>query len=1030
MNLTEISIKRPSLIVVIFTVLSILGAISYSTLGYELIPKFSAPIITVSTIYPGASPGEIENTVSKKVEDAVSSLENIKRMSTISQENASFVVIELAAGADVDAAIRDCQRKLNLIVPTLPTGCKTPAVNKIGSADFPVMQLGISSKLEPTEFFQLVKDDIKPQLASCKGVADVNIIGGEERAVRVNVNQDKLEFLHVSLLQVVQAIGNANMDFPTGKVKSDEEQIRVRLAGKFSNIEDLKELVVAQFPNGTSVKLHQVADVTDAKKDPTTINRINGITSVGVGILKQSDANGVEVSSIVTKRVEELNKRYESKGVKITISQDASDFTIKAADAVKHDLLYAIILVALVIVVFLHSLKDSFIVMLAIPTSFIATFIGFYIFDFTLNLMTMLGLTLVVGILVDDSIVVLENIHRHLAMGKNPRQAAADGRTEIGFTAISITLVDVVVFLPLALSNAGIISSILRQFSWVIVISTLLSLFVSFTITPLLASRISKLQHLTKETAWGRVNLWLEEQITNLIENYVGVLAWCLNHKVITMIVVGLLFIGSFALPAMGLIGSEFVNRGDRGECILYVELDKTATLENTNRLSQRAEKLLQAMPEVSMVFANVGGSSSMNVGSSGQYKSEISVKLVPKNQRNISTEDWVLKARKILQQEIVGAKITGAPVNFMGGADQPPIQLIIMGENYDSLMYYANNLKKRVSAVKGMNDVKLSVEEGIPEVKIEMDKEKLASFGLNVAMVGGTLQTAFAGNDASKYRQGTTEYDIVVMLDGFNRKNVNDVKDISFMNQMGQTVKLSQFASITPSSGSSQLQRSDRRSSVTLEAQLLGIEPGTGATKVKEVLKDMKLPPSINTVFIGAVADQENSFGTIGIAFLVSILFVYLIMVALYDSYIYPLVVLFSIPVALIGALLALALTKNNFSIFTLLGMVTMNGLVAKNAILIVDFANKLKKDGHNTYDALIEAGRERLRPILMTTFAMILGMLPIALSKDAGSEWKNGLAWALIGGLTSSMLLTIIVVPIMYTIVDKIKAKTGFKD
>lgn len=1027
MSLTEIAIKRPSIIVVIFSVLGLFGLISYSALRYELIPSFNAPVVIVTTIYPGASPSEVENSVSKKLEDAVSSLENVKRLNTQSFESLSAITIELANGTDVDASMREAQRKINQVQPLLPATCKTPVISKFSSSDFPVMQLGAFSKLSPSDFFQMIKDDLKPQLAAIKGVAEITIIGGEERAVRVNIDQKALAFRRVSLLQVTQAINNANLDFPTGKIKSEDEQVRVRLAGKFSSLEDLQQLIVAQFPDGSVVKLQDVASVVEDKKDITTINRINGKTSVGILIQKQRDANSVEVCQKVAAKITELEKRYEAQGLKFSIASDSSEFILKATDAVKHDMVLAIFLVALVILVFLHSLKDSFIVMLAIPASFISTFIAFYLFDFSLNLMTLLGLTLVVGILVDDSIVVLENIHRHLKMGKNKQQAALDGRNEIGFTALAITLVDVIVFLPIALSNAGVITAILRQFSWVIVVSTLLSLFVSFTVTPLLASRMSEVQELSKKTVWGRIHRWIELQIQQFINGYTDVVRWSLRRKWLVLSAVFVLFIASFGLVVGGFIGSEFVTNGDQGQGIVRVELDKTATLEMTNKFSQKAEEIIAKHPEVVNVFASVGGSSNtFEAGSASQYKSEITVKLVPFQERSLSTNDFLAKVKTELIESLPGAKITTAGMFIGGGADQAPIQMVITGENPDTVLAVAEAVKDLTKKIPGASDVKLSVESGVPEVKIEMDKEKLAYFGLNVALVGGTLQTAFAGNDQSKFRKGTTEYDILVMLDGFDRKSVKDVEQLSFVNPQGQNIMLSQFATVTPATGSTGLQRSDRRTSVTLQSNVSGRDVGSVSADLDKAIAAAKFNPNVKMAYIGDVEEQKNAGMSMLLAFGISIVLVYLLLVALYDNYVHPIVVLFAIPVAIIGALLALALTKSMLSFFTMLGIVAMNGLVSKNSILIVDFINKLRKeDGYGLDAAIIEAVRERLRPILMTTLAMVLGMLPVALAKGAGAEWKNGLAWALIGGLTSSMLLTVIVVPAVYQIVERFRIR-----
>ncbi len=1022
MSITELAIKRPSLIVVIFTVLGILGFISYKQLGYELLPKFSPPVISVTTVYPGASPGEVENSVTKKIEDGISSLENISTVKSYSQENLSIVVIELNQSANVDIALQDAQRKVNGIMQKLPEQANTPVLGKFSIDELPVIRMGVSSNMPATEFYQLVKDRIKPTLAKLQGVADIMLVGGEEREIRINLDAQKLAAYHLSLLQVNQAIATANLDFPTGRVKNNEEQVTIRLAGKFQSLDELKNLVVStNAQTGSPVKLQDVAEVIDAQKDIKNINRINGQTAIGIMVQKQTDANAVAVSELVRKEIAQIEKDYPEANLTFTIAQDSSEFTIAAADAVTHDLMIAVILVALVMLFFLHSLRNSFIVMLAIPASLISTFIAMYLFGFSLNLMTLLALSLVVGILVDDSIVVLENIYRHMEMGKDRRTAALDGRNEIGFTALSITLVDVVVFLPITLVN-GLVADLLRQFSLVVVVSTMLSLFVSFTITPLLASRFSKLEHLTKDTLFGRIGLAFESLINSMTNSYRTMLVWSLHNKAIVIVSTIVLFFGSFALPAIGLIGSEFVSAGDRGEFIITLELDKSQPLEKTNLVSQQAEKLMLGMPEVKKVFANVGGTSSNMGGQASENKAELTVILVPKEERTLATDEVARDIRMQLSK-MPGVKVRDQKISIMGGADQAPIMYTVNGAELDSVMQAAYTLKEIMRNTAGTADVKLSVEDGSPEISIQVDKEKMTNLGLSLSSIGATMQTAFTGNDDSKFRDNGTEYDIRVMLDAFDRHDVEDVRNLSFINNRGEVVQLSQFAEITRSTGPSRLERRDRTASVTLSSQAVGRAAGTINGEIDAAIAQADIPGGVSIMIDGMGKSQGEAFGSLGLAFLASIIFVYLIMVALYNSYVYPFVVLFSIPVAVVGALLALALTKSTMSIFSILGIIMLVGLVAKNAILIVDFTNQLKAEGKKTYEALVEAGVARLRPILMTTIAMVIGLLPIALASGAGAEWKNGLAWALIGGLTSSMLLTLVVVPVVYYIVDKIK-------
>jgi HAE1 family hydrophobic/amphiphilic exporter-1 len=1019
MTLTELSVKRPSLLVVIFSVLTFLGVLSYNMLGYELMPKFSQPVITVSTIYPGASPKEVETNVSKKLEEALASMENISNIRCISQESYSLLIVELLAHANTNDALLDAQRKINKIVSDLPADAKTPTLSKLAFDEFPIIRAGVTAEMSSTELFDIVKQRIVPALSKLEGVGQVDLVGGDEREIRVNVDKKKLEAYNLSILQVTRAIQTSNLDFPTGKVKNDENQNLIRLAGKFKNLEDLKNVIVVTDRNGSPVYLKNVAEIQDTQKETSKITRIDGKNSIGLLLRKQSDANAVKVKELVSKEIKELEKRYTSVKLKFAIAQDTTEFTLKAAHAVMEDLMIAVILVAAVMLLFLHSIRNAFIVMLAIPASLVSTFIAMYVLGFTLNLMTLLALSLVVGILVDDSIVVLENIYRHLEMGKTPLEASLDGRAEIGFSALSITLVDVVVFLPIALVS-GLISNILRQFSLVVVVATLMSLFVSFTVTPLLASRFSKLEHITGKNIFGKFILWFERQIDGLTNYYIKVLKWALKHKLITLTITLILFFSSFLLVRFGFIGGEFVSQGDRGEFILQIELPKDATIEQTNQITQKVEKILFKNQYVTNIFTTVGATSEIIGASATSYIAELNVKLVDKNKRPLPADLLGYQIRNQLMKDIPGVKFKASPLSFLGTANQAPVQYILNGPNVDTLFKYGEILVEKAKKLKGTADVQLSAETGNPEINVEIDKKRMAELGLSMDIIGATMQNAFSGNDKNKYEEGEFTYDINIKLDDFDRKNLDDITQISFVNNLGQIIKLNQFAKIIATTGPTKLERKSRMSSLTFQTQALGRPAGTLGQEVEDIIKTMNLPKEMSYTKEGDIKRQAEAMGGLGFALITSILFVYLIMVALYDSYVYPFVVLFSIPVAIIGALLALAMTMNNLSIFSMLGMVMMIGLVAKNAILLVDFANQAKKEGMNTFDALIEAGKVRLRPILMTTIAMVIGMLPIALAKGSGAEWKNGLAWALIGGLSSSMLLTLLVVPVMYMIVD----------
>lgn len=1031
MKITEVSIKRPTIVVVVFTILTLLGVMSYKSLNYELLPKFSSPIVTIATIYPGASPNEVESSVTKKIEDAIASMEKIKKITSKSSESLSVITVELNNDANVDIALQDAQRKVNAILADLPGDAKPPSLNKFSLDDLPIMTLSATAKMDDKQFYDLVDKKLQPLLSRLPGVAQVSLIGGQEREIQVNVDPKKLQAFNLSILQLRQLITNANLDFPTGKVKTANEQILIRLAGKYKNVDQLRNLVLKTTENGTQVRLIDVADVQDAQKDADRIARVDGVSSIALQVQKQTDANAVTVSEEMKKTITQIEKDYAANNLKILVANDSSDFTLESADSVIHDLILAVALVAVVMLLFLHSVRSAIFVMISIPASLIATFIGMKLMGFSLNLMSLLGLSLVVGILVDDAIVVLENIYRHMEMGKNRVRAAFDGVKEIGFTVTSITLVIVVVFLPISLTNE-LVSKILREFCVVVMISTMLSLLSSFMIVPLLSSRFGKLEHITGKNWFEKFILWFEAQLSKFTNWMTAILRWALAHKAITLIVaIGLLF-ASFMLLGKGYIGGEFIPKGDRGQFIVMLEMPKDASVDQTNLATRTAEKYLNKKPEITRLITTVGQTSEDGFGNSQStaYKSEITVMLVDQEKRADASDIYAAKIKKELKNILPGVKVKTTAVSIMGTAERAPVELIVMGTELDSVMNYAKRAMDTLKTISGATEVKLSVEDGNPEINVQVDRDKMAALGLTLDAVGGTMQTAFSGtadDSKVKFRQGDYEYDINIRFDDFSRKNLGDVSNIQFINDKGQLIKLSQFAAVTEGSGPSHLERRDKNTSVSVQAQVMGRPSGTVTQEFTEKLAKMGKPTGISYLFGGDAENQGDSFGTLGAALLISIVLVYLIMVALYDNYIYPFVVLFSIPLAIIGALLALALTNNTLNIFTILGIIMLIGLVAKNAIILVDFTNQMKEEGQSTYQALIHANNARLRPILMTTIAMVIGMLPIALATGGVGAIKNGLAWAIIGGLISSMFLTLIVVPVVYMVVDKVMAKFG---
>jgi HAE1 family hydrophobic/amphiphilic exporter-1 len=1035
MNITEISIKRPSLIIVLFSVFALLGIIGYKNLSYELMPDFNQPVVVIRTVYPGAEPNEVETSVSRKIEDALSNLEGVDYLVTKSLPNASIIIANLKYGTDLDKTMQDAQRYIDNIRKDLPKDILSPVMSKVSPNDLPIMSVSATSNLKPTDFYQKMKDDYLPQIQQLKGVAEITILGGEEREIQIKVDKEKLKLYKLSLYQVVEAVNRSGIDLPAGKLQTETENNSVRLVGKFNTINDIQNVQVAMpFPN-SPVYVKDVAEVVDGIKEITSYSRYNSKNGIGLMIKKQGDANAVDVSKLIREKFQTIEKQNANAAIKFVVTDDSTDNTIAAVNSVVFDLILAVILVSLVMLLFLRSFRNALIVLVAIPTSLITAFAVMWLLGYTLNLMTLLAMSLIIGILVDDATVVLENIQRHLDMGKEKRTAAMDGRMEIGFSALSITLVDVVVFLPILFLQV-FVADMLKQFSVVVITSTLTSLLVGFTLTPWLASRIGKKEDLQPTNFFNRFLLWFEHQLDKFISWYGKTLIWVLNHKLIFTAFVLLLFVGTAVMMKQGIIGKELISTGDQGKFRLALEFDKSTSIQQNNLVSEKIENYILKQPEVSTVFSNVGGPStgigSLGVGSAN--KSEFTVQLRIKNDelrnagiKKIPTEQFMRKLRDDLQKEYSGINFSMIALGLIPRS--APIEITLSGSDLNQVMQTGNDLKSVIEKIPGADNVRLSVEAGSPEFKVIPDKDKMQRLGLNTAYVGMNLRTAFSGNDDASLTEKGTEYPVRIWLDKFSRKNEDDVKQLNIVNPMGVPIEIAQFATIERDNSPSLLERKDRQPAVTLTSDALGRPSGTVADDVVAYLKNNPLPDGISMTWGSDIKRQNDSFGALGSVLLISFLLIYLIMVALYDSYIYPFVALFAIPVAAIGAFLALNLSLSNLSLFALLGLIMLMGLVTKNSILIVDFTNQLKAEGKHYKEALITAGKERMRPILMTTLSMAIGMLPIALASGTAAEWKNGLAWVIIGGLISSLALTVYLVPMVYYVVDKSKEKFSNK-
>ncbi len=1024
MNITRISIERPTLLAVFYILVVLSGVYCFFSLNYELTPQFSPPVITVVTIYPGASPKEVEQEVTIHIEDALASLAGVETITSNSQDNFSLVKLELKTSAKVDEVLQNASRKLLSVVEKLPTDVRPPILTRFDFNDLPIIRLAVFSDVGILKLTKFCRENIITAISQIDGVADVSITGGLENEVMIGVDADRLKLYNVSLLQVLKTVGQANKDIPAGSVESPDLDIPVEMKGRLKTLDDLRNLVI--FKNaeyGIAVKIKDVAEVYETQRPVKVYSRLNGKPAIGLSIKKQSDANAVEISTQVIATLMKMEKLYKEENLTFEFIQDNSVFTKSAARSVGLDLVFAIILVSLVILVFLHNIRNALIVFVSIPTSILATFIVMYLAGYSLNLLTLIGLSLSIGILVDDSIVILENISRHLKMGKPPRQAAYEGRMEIGFTAFSITLIDVIVFVPIILSK-GMVADMLRSFSVVVVSSTLTSLIVSFTLVPYLASRFSSAKQ-PHFRLFLKVSSWIEEQIDTTITEITKGLSWSFRHAKMILLCVLILFAGSILLIPTGFIGVEFTKLGDRSEFIMELELDPNSTLQESDKVSKRVEAILRSYKDVETVYTNVGLTSSGRIISNSQYLSEVYVRLIPKHDRSYKTSEFSRHIKSVLMKEIPGLKVRPVEINLIGLRDDDAVQLTLTGSDPDTLLKAAKKVYSGLETIPGAIELQSNIDEGKRIISVLPNRAAMELLDVDVMQAGLTLRTAINGMEDFQFKNEDKDFPIQIILNKTYRNSVSDIRNLTVLSGTGASVPFSEFSEIKESYVSSSIERINRAPSITIKSQVIGRPAGTVSSNLQAKIEALNLAPDIKIIWGGATKRTIDGLLSLIIAFAISVLLIYLVLVALYNSFSYPLVVLLAIPLAVIGAFLTLAINIEALSVFTILGLIILVGLIGKNSILVVDFANKLQLQSLSAREAVIESVRLRFRPVIMTSLAMIIGLLPIAVSKGAGAEWKNGMAWALIGGLSSSLLLTFIVIPIIYLGVHKVFRK-----
>lgn len=1031
MNITELSVKRPTAIAVIFIILIGLGIMGFTRLGADLFPKADTPVVSVRVLYPGSGAAEIEKDVIKPIEDSASGLAGIEKVRSVSGEGFGYVILQFSMASKTDRALMDVQKAVDAMADELPANAGKPVVRAFDINAQPILALSVSGLL-PYEELRAGAEELRKRLENVPGVGLVSLLGAEQREVDIVVDRTALEAWGLDLGTVIAFLRANNLTVPSGLMRQDGVSRPVRVLGEFTSLEELRAFHLP-LAGGGSVALGEIASVALAYLPDARRVRMDGNAAIGLLVVKASDANVVETADRVKLALATASLALPP-GMEARIASDSTIFITESISETERDLILGIIVTSAVLFLFLRKWRSSLIVLVAIPTSLVSTFFMMYMMGFTLNVVSVMALALCIGILVDDSIVVLENIHRHHQLGVAPREAAIRGRMEISMAAIAITLCDVVVFAPVAFMS-DMVGQFFRQFGLTVVFATLFSLLVSFTITPALASRFLASEARAGERAAAKaaarrgLGRWrkggsagdkgfFEVQVKGA---YRVLLERALAHR--GLVLAGLLFLvaGSVALLPLGAIQTEFLPPFDQGKLVLDLNLGAGASLDRTDGAVALVEAHLGSIPEVVDVFSQIGTEAGPNYAN-------LVVRLRDKADRKRSQSSLARELRAWAAAEVAGVQVQvkeEAIVSQTSVEGSKPFILNITGPDRQVLQGLAEKAEAIVRATPGAVDVQNSNRARQTEISVTVDRLALTEYGLQASDVATVLRAAFAGAKAGVYRQAGEEYDMIVKFSPREARSPLDLAQIRLRSPAGALVTLGQLARISRDDSPSTLERSGRSPVMAVSANLQGRALGAVTKDVEQGLRAVALPPGYAFHLVGDSSNMTGSFGSLAWALVASVLLVYLVLVVLYESWLTPLIRLLSLPAGIIGGLGAMALTGKAINIISFIGIIMLDGLVSKNGTLLIDYTNTLIKRGHTMHEALVESGMTRLRPILMTSATMIVGMLPLALSSGASSEIKSGMAVVLIGGLLTSTLISPFLIPVVYTLIDDARAR-----
>ena len=1035
---TRVSLQNPVFATMVMLAIVVMGLFSYQRLKVDQFPNIDFPVVVISTEYPGASPEIVESEVSKKIEEGVNSIAGISALTSRSYENQSLVIIEFQLHIDGRKAAEDVREKVASLRPLLRTEVKEPRVLRFDPASRAVWSLAVipeGQQLSAVEMTNWAEQVLKKRLENVRGVGSVTLVGGSKREINLYLQPDKMEALGITAEQVVAAVRNENQDLPVGAIRSLQQERAVQINSRMARPEDFGRIIVAR-KNGTPIRLSQVASVQDGAQELENLALYNGQRTLLMSVQKSQDENTIQVVDGLVKTVADMQAQLPP-GLKLQPITDNSRPIRLSVNNVRQTLIEGAVLTVLIVFLFLNSWRSTVITGLTLPISIIGTFMFMQMFGFTINMITLMALSLCVGLLIDDAIVVRENIVRHVQMGKSAYRASMDGTQEIGLAVLATTLSIVAVFLPIGFME-GIIGKFFHEFGITIVAAVMISMFVSFTLDPMLSSiwhdpAIDTHGQKTAPAGWydktiGRLTGWFDRGTDRMADGYQALLRWALVHKKATVFLALGVFMASLFM--IRLLGTEFVPKADFSETSLKFETPVGTSLEATEAKARQVEAILREFPEVVYTLGTIN-----TANAQGKNNVNLYIRLVDRKSRDRNADQMSAVLRDRLKQ-VPGIAVTHAGLlDAVGGNKQ--IEFSLKGPDQQELERLALLALDKVRTIPGLVDLDSSVKPFKPTVQIQVKKDAASDLGLGTAQLAGPLRTLVAGQTVGNWRAPDDQtYDVNVRLSPEARNSAQDLERLPFVVGSGadgspRIVRLGQVAQVTETTGSNQINRRDMMREVAINANVFGRSAGEVSADVRQAMDSLNLPPGYRYSFGGSTKNMAESFGYALSALAMAVIFIYMILASQFKSFLQPLALMTSLPLTLIGVVLALMAFRSTLSMFSIIGVIMLMGLVTKNAILLVDFAIRARDDGLERSEALLLAAKVRLRPILMTTLAMIFGMVPLAFALTEGAEQRAPMGQAVIGGVITSSLLTLVVVPVVYCYMDDLaqwlRAKAG---